>query len=305
MPAISRPIQKHKFKSPKARIHLNDLAHEGSSIFLSNIKGNEDIDTQIQNVLNLLYTADDITPGTRSVTLVLRPTDGVAYTSGTDLDSDHKEIHFNLNYITGIKGEPRHEILGVICHELVHCFQWNAQGTCPGGLIEGIADWVSEVNIQFQSALPGSKKFSMTAELMIFFPSKAWSRKWSRLITLGRLLRCMLTELGYQVRLRANLGAKHWNEDPDDKWDAGYQDTGYFLDYLERRFGDGTVRKFNGCLRAGKYDEKKLFKDCCEGHRVKDLWKDYKEDFKDRKGDRKEENSNPPESTPTHAVQRV
>lgn len=146
MPAISRPIQKHKFKTPKVRIHLNDLAHEGSSIFLSNIKGNEDIEAQIQNVLNLLYTPDDTIPGTRSVTLVLRPMDGVAYTSGIDLDEDHKEIHFNLDYITGIKDGHRHEMLGVICHELVHCFQWSAQGS-PGGLIEGVADWVRPLDL--------------------------------------------------------------------------------------------------------------------------------------------------------------
>jgi hypothetical protein len=24
----------------------------------------------------------------------------------------------------------------------VHCYQWDAEGTCPGGLIEGVADWV-------------------------------------------------------------------------------------------------------------------------------------------------------------------
>jgi hypothetical protein len=24
----------------------------------------------------------------------------------------------------------------------VHCFQWDAEGSCPGGLIEGVADWV-------------------------------------------------------------------------------------------------------------------------------------------------------------------
>jgi hypothetical protein len=30
----------------------------------------------------------------------------------------------------------------VLTHELVHCYQWDAEGTCPGGLIEGVADWV-------------------------------------------------------------------------------------------------------------------------------------------------------------------
>lgn len=155
MPAFSRPdevpstatlpIRKHKFETPKLRIHLNDLSHEGSSIFLSNVKGNEDIENQVQNVLNLLYTADSERPGTRSVTFVLRPMDGVAYTTGIDLDDDHKEIHINLNYISRIKrSPPRDEILGVICHELVHCFQWAANGTCPGGLVEGMADWVRQ-----------------------------------------------------------------------------------------------------------------------------------------------------------------
>lgn len=62
----------------------------------------------------------------------------------TDLDNDHKEIHFSLNYINSINPASRltHEITGVLTHELVHCYQWDAHGTCPGGLIEGIADWV-------------------------------------------------------------------------------------------------------------------------------------------------------------------
>lgn len=158
MPAISRPeqapsaspspstlpIRKHKFPTPKLRVHLDDISHDGSSVFLSNIKGNEDLETQVQNVLNLLYTPDSIRPGTRSVTFILRQYAGLAYTTGTELDSDHKEIHINLAYLSKVPKtkEPRHEILGVICHELVHCFQWNAEGTCNGGLIEGIADWV-------------------------------------------------------------------------------------------------------------------------------------------------------------------
>ena len=210
------PIRKHYFPPPKLRLQLNDLGHEGSSNFLSKVKGNEDIEEQVENVLNLLYQADSKRPGTRSVTFVLREMDGVAYTTGTDLDDDHKEIHINLNYI---KNKDRHEILGVICHELVHCFQWNAQGSCPGGLVEGIADW---------------------------------------------------------VRLNAGLAAKHWKQDADGNWDAGYQHTGYFLDYLERRFRPGTVRSINACLCEQKYNEKKVFQDCCSGHTVDQLWKDYR-----------------------------
>jgi hypothetical protein len=154
MPAISRPedapssttttlpIRKHKYPTPKLRLHLEEISHEGSSIFLSNVKGNEDLEQQVQNVLNLLYDHDSIRPPTRSVTFILRDYPGLAYTTGTDLDDDHKEIHLNLGYVKKVKGDVRHELLGVICHELVHCFQWNAEGTCNGGLIEGIADYV-------------------------------------------------------------------------------------------------------------------------------------------------------------------
>ncbi|KXT04506.1 hypothetical protein AC578_8637 [Pseudocercospora eumusae] len=226
---MTLPFRKHKFDPPKLRLQLNDLAHDGSSIFLSNFKGNEDFEDQVQNVLNLLYTRDCKCPGTRSVTLIIREMDGVAYTTGMDLDDDHKEIHFNLNYINRPRGDDqRYELLGVICHELVHCFQWNAEGTCDGGLIEGIADW---------------------------------------------------------VRLRAGLAAKHWKRDASGDWNAGYQHTGYFLDYLETRFGPGTVRKINGCLRKGKYDEDSLFKECCDDHCVADLWKDYAKYLKKEKGE--------------------
>ncbi|KAK5700716.1 signal recognition particle subunit srp68 [Elasticomyces elasticus] len=238
MPAISLPsdepsltttlpIRKHKFKTPKIRLHLDDISHDGSSVFLSNIKGNEDLEQQVQNVLNLLYDHDTPQPGTRSVTFVLRAYQGLAYTTGIELDEDHKEIHINLDYIAKLKGEPRHEILGVICHELVHCFQWAAEGTCNGGLIEGVADY---------------------------------------------------------VRLNAGLAAKHWRQEANGKWDGGYQHTGYFLQYLEERFGAGTIKRLNQGLREGQYDEKKLFGGCCSGKEVEQLWKDYGEELARRKG---------------------
>jgi hypothetical protein len=145
---------------------------------------------------------------------------GVAYTTGSELDSDHKEIHFSVDYISNIHPISRRtdEIHGVLTHELVHCFQYNGHGTCPGGLIEGIADW---------------------------------------------------------VRLHCLLSPPHWKQDGNGKWDAGYQQTAYFLDYLEERFGKGTIQRLNEKLRIEKYEEKPFWTELI-GRPVEQLWGDYK-----------------------------
>ena len=76
----------------------------------------------------------------RSVTVYFRAMDGVAYTTGSRLDDDHKEIHFSTDYIMKIdEKRVSEEITGVLQHELVHCFQRDGKGSCPGGLVEGIA----------------------------------------------------------------------------------------------------------------------------------------------------------------------
>ena len=62
--------------------------------------------------------------------------EGVAYTFGCD---KQKQIHFSLDYIKGSAKRAHDEIMGVLVHEVVHCYQYDACGTCPAGLIEGIA----------------------------------------------------------------------------------------------------------------------------------------------------------------------
>ncbi|KAK8051923.1 hypothetical protein PG993_003308 [Apiospora rasikravindrae] len=196
---------KTAFDLSKLRLQLHDLAHPGSAIFLTSVVPPQVLSTAVQNVLSHLYTAPGHPhlhpPPTRSVTLILRPMSGVAYTTGIDLDDDHKEIHLSLEYVAGINppGRRTHEITGVLTHELVHCYQWNGHGAAPGGLIEGIADW---------------------------------------------------------VRLQCGLAPPHWKKERAAKWDAGYQHTAYFLEYLEGRFGEGTVRRLNEKLRVEKYVEK-------------------------------------------------
>jgi len=153
--------------------------------------------------------------------------DGVAYTTGLDLDPQHKEIHLNLSYIANSHPDDhalrRHEIIGVVTDEMVHAYQYNAAGTAPGGLVEGIADF---------------------------------------------------------VRLRAGLAPPHWKgakEERGEKWDEGYQRTAYFLDWLEREKGGGTVGRINEALAKKKeYKEEEFWGEVFgKGVTVKSLWGEY------------------------------
>lgn len=211
------------FTVPKIRLEIRDLSHPAASLFLTAAHASSVLTDSIRTVLSSLYVSPSnpttTAPPTRSVTLILRDMRGVAYTTGSELDNDHKEIHFSLRYIAGVKPKERlaDELKGVILHELVHCFQHNGFGTCPGGLIEGVADW---------------------------------------------------------VRLRAGLAPPHWKRHAEGDWDAGYERTAYFLEYLESRFGEGTVRRLNEKLRTQRYEEKPFWTEIL-GRSVQDLWTDY------------------------------
>lgn len=147
--------------TPKLRMHIEDIAHESVPLFLNHVPDpNAVLTTALSNIVKYLYTSspkasapirfDPSLPPTRSVTLILRAMGGVAYTTSIDLDVDHKEIHFSLTYIArnaGLK-DLRHELVGVLTHELVHCYQHThppgnpSAPRPPSGLIEGIADFV-------------------------------------------------------------------------------------------------------------------------------------------------------------------
>ncbi|KAI4747844.1 plant basic secretory protein [Aureobasidium sp. EXF-12298] len=237
------------FPKVKLRLELRDLSHKSTDLFLKNFNSAKDFADLVDVVLKRLYTFpnhDDPStslpmpsttkiPGTRSVTLILRDMDGVAYTTGSDIDNDHKEIHLSLSYLNHVTSEKaRNEILGVVCHELVHCVQWNAKGTCNGGLIEGIADW---------------------------------------------------------VRLNAGFVPSHWKKEAGERWDTGYQNTGYFLDWIEKTRGTGSIYVVNQALCHKRYDNNTFWKELF-GQSVDDLWKEYSESLKKPK-DRSESFSDP------------
>ena len=145
--------------------------------------------------------------------------DGVAYTTGSELDNEHKEMHMSLGYVASQSRERvAAEVRGVVVHEMVHAWQWDGRGSAPGGLIEGVADW---------------------------------------------------------VRLGAGLAPPHWKRGKrgEGTWDAGYQRTAYFLEWVEKRYGEGSVVRMNGALRE-RYEEG-AFWEGLFGESVDALWDEY------------------------------
>jgi hypothetical protein len=79
------------------------------------------------------------------------------------------------------------------------------------------------------------------------------------------------------VRLNAGYVPPHWRRTAGDTWDAGYENTAYFLDWIEKRNGPGTVRQLNGLMKDTEYDAK-IFEDLT-GTSVKDLWELYRKEL--------------------------
>lgn len=217
------------FAIPALQLQIRDLKHPGATRFLAAVNAVDSLTTATRNLLRLLYhkpsDPETTVPPTSAVALILEDMPGVAYTVGSGADDNAKEIHFSLSYIAQIDpSRVAHELDGVITHELVHCFQYNGHGAAPGGLIEGIADW---------------------------------------------------------VRLHCHLSPPHWKQEIREDWDAGYQHTAYFLEYLEKRFGHGTVRRVNEKLRAVRYVEDVFWLELF-GHEVKDLFAEYTKSLRER-----------------------
>jgi hypothetical protein len=186
--------------------------------------------------------------------------EGVAYTCGS---RKQKEIHFSLDYIKKLAKRARDEIMGVLVHEVVHCYQYNARDTCPGGLIEGIA----------------GREF---AYIMTFLTINGASTDF--------------------VRLREGLGPPHWTRTPGETWDAGYEKTGYFLDWIEERYGTGKIRELNASMKDTIYREA-VFKDLT-GSSVRELWNIYRGEKDSEDSGKKESKESTTASLPVVTIQQ-
>ncbi|KAJ3559572.1 hypothetical protein NP233_g11230 [Leucocoprinus birnbaumii] len=214
------PTPQLEWPIPKFILTVEDLSHEGAKLFFANIEPYDDLQLAVLYSFETLYTLDNVPRNVQEIKLILRDMDGVAYTCGTHTN---KEIHFALNWIKQNAHRARDEIMGVLTHEVVHCYQHNAQGTCPGGLIEGIADL---------------------------------------------------------VRLHASLSPPHWHRTaptPSQKWDAGYERTAYFLDWINTVYGPTTIRTLNLSFQNRTY-HKRIFRELT-GRPLRKLWALYCESF--------------------------
>jgi len=144
-------------------------------------------------------------PNVKRFTLKMYPFNGVAFTKdGARIGS--KEVHISSSYIDKIPENRKvPELEGVLCHEMVHAFQYDGHHTAPSGFIEGMADY---------------------------------------------------------FRLRMGLAPPHWNNRPADKWDAGYEKTGFFLNFIDTNVSPNAVKKMNLYLRDHRWSEK-IFTTTC------------------------------------------
>lgn len=140
----------HALKVKEIKLHLHAQSIDGStSKVLACLLDGADLNTFlhacIEKVLTVLYPPHyDSHSTVRSISLYLTQMPGVAYTTSNALDDDHKEIYLSVPYFarSSLDGRRRHELEGVLVHELVHCFQFDASGTAPTGFTEGVADHV-------------------------------------------------------------------------------------------------------------------------------------------------------------------
>ncbi len=93
--APARPHPRPGYPTCKLRFECHDLGHPGAEIFFSHSMVWRDFAAAVTSVLSTLYMPSQTNshiPPVRSVTLVLREMDILAYTAGNELDNDHKEI---------------------------------------------------------------------------------------------------------------------------------------------------------------------------------------------------------------------
>ncbi|KAK2764310.1 hypothetical protein FQN54_009002 [Arachnomyces sp. PD_36] len=240
--------------TPKLRLRANDLTHPSTKTFLTLFP---DLNSTTQDALAVivaeLYTSPPEPPNgppsptpapyftpslppTRSVTYYLNDFSGVAYTTSIELDKDHKEIHLSLSYISSV----------------------SSRNTPAATKTELTGVLTHELVHCFQHSTPPRTPERPNP------PSPPSG---------------LIEGVADFVRLKAGLSPPHWKRplsaaDRPEKWDAGYQHTAYFLEWIEDvRVGKGAVGMLNDRLGREGYDGE--FWVALFGESVETLWEEY------------------------------
>lgn len=155
----------------------------------------------MKRLLFEMYEKLDDAPPVEHLYLVIYKFGGLAFTKSGG--KGIKEVHISSTYLDTIPDDRKiNELEGVLCHEMVHAFQYDGIHTAPRGFIEGIADY---------------------------------------------------------YRLKLGLAPPHWSGKVSDRWDAGYEKTGYFLSFVDK-LTPNAVRQMNLYLRDHEWSEERMFK---------------------------------------------
>ncbi|KAF7302913.1 hypothetical protein MKEN_01253600 [Mycena kentingensis (nom. inval.)] len=271
-PPPPKPPTEPDWPIPRFNIRIEDLAHPGAVIFFEALalKDQHNVATPLEALryavlatLYWLYAVPECAP-TKSVSStaypVVTPFNQRRANPPRPPPNGRRRIHHRLRLrerdpllLEPHREQPtpraREEILGVLVHEVVHCYQHNARGTANGGFIEGVADF---------------------------------------------------------VRLRARLGAPHWKRAAparEDRWDAGYERTAFFLDWLEARsaHGEGTIRRMNAALDGVTWYKARVF-ETFAGAKVGKLWRTYRVEMGGEDFEEEEEEEQPDPEPAYHPI---
>ncbi|KAI9930714.1 hypothetical protein AWENTII_007305 [Aspergillus wentii] len=136
-------------KTPVFALHLKDWSLPGAHRILQVIHNVEILQEAATFILDNLFNDEIPPPEVQSITIIvttddfLRSIGAAAFHSSSDLDPTRRTIEISETWLSSLSPERlAAELLGVLRHELVHCFQPEPPTQTPSGLVEGIADWV-------------------------------------------------------------------------------------------------------------------------------------------------------------------
>jgi len=121
---------------PPIHLRIHPLGHPGAIHFLEHFGAQcfKSLASHCRFIITELYPdpSHSSIPNIHSITLFIRPMDGVAYTTEGVVDPKTREIHFAAGYIERIDHiHSAEELSGVLLHELVHVWQRNGVGSAP------------------------------------------------------------------------------------------------------------------------------------------------------------------------------